>query len=742
MPTEDRSGTWYANRQRARAIYSLYLIEQQALNQGTANRINSNGGSVGESTVFYSFGTTNITGEELAVALLANSAVAPLPPAPPTEPTNVIVAINPPEAGGILVSWTASSSYVTPTYTIVASPGDITKTLIPGTIPETSIEFNEALDGIIVGTDYTFVVTAENDLGISPPSTASAPIKAIMYADSPTDIAATDGENGQTTVSWTDSAYDGESPIVSYTVYSYSDDDPIAHVVVAYPPSSSAVLAELTNGFQYMMYVSVTNGFGENPSAGGPSPEITPVGPPTQPLNVSAVAGTGNAYVTWEAPLNDGGSSILGYTISSDPPEYTEDLPATPLSVTATGLTNGTEYTFTLLATNTGYSSLASEPSLPVTPLGAADAPTAVVATPGNASASVTWDDPVSDGGSVITSYTVTSTPGDIIVTGNLKPAVVSGLVNGTPYTFTVFATNAIGDSLESSPSVAVTPAATVPDPPQDVSANLISSGLITVSWSPPLSDGGSTILAYKVYIDPPDITSPQSVDASYNQLDFDNTLLNGNLYTFTVAAANIIGESLAGAPATATPFTEPSDVQSVVVIPRNQGAIVTWVAPASDGGSLLTNYSLNYKESTGTVYTTINVGPSYTSHEITSLTNGTIYDFFVGADNAYYTGGGGVIVQSSPAVTVADPPTITSLEADASGSTVTITITPSLYDGGGNFQNYFVEEFDGMFTDFPTSSPAVLGPLLAGTYQFTVKTVTSVGTSLASGLSSSVTVT
>ncbi len=130
MPTEDRSGTWYANRARARAIYSQHKIEEQALNQGTANRMNSNGASSGTSTVLYATGTASGTGEELAAVLQANSAVPPTPPAPPaapTAPTNVTGVYASPNPGGILVSWTASSSYVTPTYIIVASPGDITK---------------------------------------------------------------------------------------------------------------------------------------------------------------------------------------------------------------------------------------------------------------------------------------------------------------------------------------------------------------------------------------------------------------------------------------------------------------------------------------------------------------------------------------------------------------------------------------------------------------------------------------
>jgi len=837
MPTEDRSGTWYANRQRARAIYSLYLIEQQALTQGVANRINSNGGSVGESTVFYATGTTSITGEELAVALLANSAVAPLPPAPPTAPTNVTGVYAPPAAGGIEVSWTASLSYVTPTYTIVASPGDITKTLPPGPFPITSIKFNEALDGIILGTEYTFVVTAENDLGISPPSTPSAPIKAITYADPPTGVSAIDGQNGQTTVSWTASAYDGESPIRAYTAYSASIQDPVVHFASIDAGSSSVVVTGLTNGFIYTFSVTSTNAFGEGTNPSIPSPGITPLGPPTAPFNVSATAGTGNAVVTWNAPTNDGGVPITLYTITSAPPDFSGTVAPPATSIIATPLTNGTSYTFTVFATNTKGDSPLSDPSPAVMPVGVPDPPTNVVATPGNASADVTWDDPQSSGGSPITSYTVISSPGNITITGIQKPATFSGLVNGTSYEFVVFATNAIGNSISSMPSSPVTPATvpntplnafaiagngeaqvlwdfpvfnggspiinftvisipattgpqstsddsttliftgltngtsytftvyatnlignspasaltnsvtpagvTVPGPPQTVSASLVAEGVITVLWSAPVSDGGSSILSYKIYPNPADVP-PQSVAAAFTNVDFNNTLTNGTLYTFTVTATNAIGESLPSLGATATPIAGPSDVQSVVAISRNQGAIITWAQPSSDGGSPITKYTVNYKENTGgVVYTTVDVGPTIFSYEIVGLlTNSISYDVYVSSENALYTGGVGTIVTFTPSSTKADPPNIISVVSGPGTGEVTITFTPSLYDGGGVFQNYLVQDVGATFAATPSSSPAVLTGLLSSTtYQFTVKTVTSIGTSAASAPSSSVTV-
>jgi chitinase len=94
--------------------------------------------------------------------------------------------------------------------------------------------------------------------------------------------------------------------------------------------------------------------------------------------------------------------------------------------------------------------------------------PTNVRATAGDAQATVTWQAPRKNGGSAITGYRVVSAPGGVTVLTAASPtsATVTGLTNGTTYTFTVYARNAIGESNASSPSNAVTPAGSPPPPP------------------------------------------------------------------------------------------------------------------------------------------------------------------------------------------------------------------------------------------------------------------------------------
>lgn len=95
---------------------------------------------------------------------------------------------------------------------------------------------------------------------------------------------------------------------------------------------------------------------------------------------------------------------------------------------------------------------MAFEPSAMQAP----GAPTIGTATGGDAQASVTFTPPADDGGALITGYTVTSSPGGLTGTGTGSPIVVTGLTNGTAYTFTVTATNGVGTGSASSASSSV----------------------------------------------------------------------------------------------------------------------------------------------------------------------------------------------------------------------------------------------------------------------------------------------
>ena len=223
----------------------------------------------------------------------------------------------------------------------------------------------------------------------------------------------------------------------------------------------------------------------------GPSGSLTStVCTPATPNAPVATSGNAQASVTWTKPA-DGGYTITGYTVTSSPDAQTcSTSDADALTCDVTGLTNGTAYTFTVIATNAVGSSQPSLPSNSVTPATTPATPNAPVATSGNAQASVTWTKPA-DGGSTITGYTVTSSSTGYTVTSSsgaqtcstsdadALTCVVKGLTNGTAYTFTVIATNAVGDSEPSLPSNSVTPLPPTPVPALPLFGLLALGGLL-----------------------------------------------------------------------------------------------------------------------------------------------------------------------------------------------------------------------------------------------------------------------
>jgi hypothetical protein len=84
--------------------------------------------------------------------------------------------------------------------------------------------------------------------------------------------------------------------------------------------------------------------------------------------------------------------------------------------------------------------------------------PTQVTAVAGEGSATVSWEEPLATGGSAITGYVATSSPGGGTCASEVRHCTVSGLIAGTPCTFTVRALNLLGTSLPSAASGPVTP--------------------------------------------------------------------------------------------------------------------------------------------------------------------------------------------------------------------------------------------------------------------------------------------
>jgi len=309
---------------------------------------------------------------------------------------------------------------------------------------------NIVLDGV----NYLRTVTVTAPTGVSGSSTIivktgtttllSFVVTVTGLPGAPTIGTAIAGD-ARATVSFTAPASNGEAAITSYTVTS----DPGG--ITATGTASPITITGLTNGTSYTFTVTAANGLGTGPASAASN----------------AVVPKGIQTITFANPGSQsfGTSPVITATASSG---LTVDFSSSTTSVctiasdgTLTFLSSGTCSVSAAQSGNTTYAAaITVSQSFTVSAI-LPGAPTIGAATAGDAQATVSFTAPASNGGAAITSYTVTSDPGGITATGTASPITITGLTNGTSYTFTVTATNDVGTGPASAASNAVVPKGT-----------------------------------------------------------------------------------------------------------------------------------------------------------------------------------------------------------------------------------------------------------------------------------------
>ncbi|MFM8236407.1 MAG: fibronectin type III domain-containing protein [Actinomycetota bacterium] len=466
---------------------------------------------------------------------------------------------------------------------------------------------------------------------------------------------------------------------------------------------------------------------------------------PDPPTGVSATRGNASASVSFSAPVDDGGDPITGYTAtcdSSDGGASGSNSGSSPISVS--GLTNGKTYTCTVVATNGIGDSAASTPSGSFVPATVPDPPTGVSATRGNASADVSFSAPLDDGGEAITGYTATCSSNDVgaatpVSDSGSSPISVSGLTNGKTYECTVHATNAVGDSSESSASGSFVPA-TVPDPP-DITDVTRGNGSVEVEFDTPSDDGGEAITGYTATCDSTNGGSSGSDSDSGSPITVSG-LTNGKTYTCTVHATNAVGDSSeSSASGSFVPATVPGTPNVVLVVPGNASVTVTFSAGAN-GGSAITRFdvsctSTNAGSSGSGADTAAPFGPI----AVTGLSNGKTYTCTATATNAVGPSLSSAASGSFIPATVPGVPTVSSATAGNGQGVVAFSAPGS--NGGAVITGYLVRCVSAVLgatsprTATGSLSPVTVSGLTNGkSYTCTVRATNAIGTGLASSAS------
>jgi len=338
--------------------------------------------------------------------------------------------------------------------------------------------------------------------------------------------------------------------------------------------ATSTTVGGLTNGTAYNFRVRAVNAQGSGAAFFGQSNTVTPATVPDAPTvgtatGVNSTTTAGSATLSW-TPGANGGSAITSYQIVATPVSVgtivnQTGIAAGATSATVTGLVNGTTYTLQVRAVNALGAGSLSAASNAVTPTGVPGAPTNVVGVRGNTTVALSWNAPIVDGGTAITGYSVqVRIAGTVVRTDVLTSAatnaVITGLTNGTAYTFRVLATNANGSGALSVASASVTPAsaptvapvlgtATLPAVSQGAAGGALTA---TVNWTgvAVTGNGGSAITGYTVTVRNNLGASVQSISvgAAARAQTFTFAVDPGP-YTFEVLAFNTVGNGPASAP-------------------------------------------------------------------------------------------------------------------------------------------------------------------------------------------------
>jgi RHS repeat-associated protein len=432
----------------------------------------------------YTFTVTATNAIGTGPASSPSNAVTPSTPTAPGSPTGASATAGNAQA---TVTWTAPSSNggsAITYYTVTSSPGGFTAQTANGSTTTATVT------GLSNGTSYTFTVTATNAVGTGPassPSNAVTPSasSSITFVQGQTfatggrvtsqtvtfaAVAAGDllvGEFGQYDstgqVSVSDNVNGAWTRSVSTTWNGSAGDVALYYFANSAAAPSGLTITITAANATYLQGspaeysgVATVNALDQAAVAKGSSTSAD--------SGLTSATGAGELVYAGMTATNGAGTltpgSSQGVTFvkraqTSTGTQGLEDIVTSAAGQQHAGFTFPTSVPWFMVA---GVFKAAGGATVP-------GAPTGVSATGGMGQATVSWTAPASNGGSAITYYKVTSSPGGLTAqtaNGSTMTATVTGLTNGTTYTFTITATNAIGTGPASSASNAVTTGITI----------------------------------------------------------------------------------------------------------------------------------------------------------------------------------------------------------------------------------------------------------------------------------------
>jgi titin len=211
----------------------------------------------------------------------------------------------------------------------------------------------------------------------------------------------------------------------------------------------------------------------------------------------------------------------------------------------------------------------------------------------------------------------------------------ITGLQNGTTYTFTVRAGNVVGLG-PSSNQLSATPESPglPPSAPQSLAVipNLPSG--IGLSWTAP-APGTSPITNYRIYRGIPGGVLTLHATIGDALAFVDTSAANGSTYAYQVSAVNAVGEGSRSAPVTAQRGTAPSAPRNLTASASGKGITLKWSVPTTTGGAPITGYRVYRATTSGNATFLAAVGGTARTYLDASVSRKTRYYYTVTATNA-----------------------------------------------------------------------------------------------------------
>ena len=406
----------------------------------------------------------------------------------------------------------------------------------------------------------------------------------------------------------------------------------------------------------------------------------------SEPRDVQAVGGDKNISLNWQPPVREGWGPVTGYNIYLEGEVFAQ-VSAGGSSFTVDGLESGRSYNLYIRAVNYMGPGYGSE-TVSAKVWGSPSEPIAVIGEGGDGSVDITWEPPVYDGGLPLVGYIVyRGTDGGSMETYQELLNVISfndeNVNNGITYRYAISAFNSIGEGNRSA-SVTVTPVG-IPGKPVDVMASS-GTGYITITWSPPVDDGGSEVISYNIYrgLDSTNMILYDNIEAPLN---FNDTYVeNGVPYFYSVSAVNTVGEGELSDTVSAVPMMVPGSPVDLRSVSGDGYVELTWSAP-SDNGSPILNYKIYRAEGLDDM-ALLDVVNDVTNYNDASITNGNEYIYSVSAVNLIGEG-------SRSAETIAQPIGVPSapiaLVVEGGDGSVSLSWAIPSKDGGASLTSYTI---------------------------------------------------